>query len=709
MSESSSIIKKIVNWILNVFITIFFIILLISIFTNIQVTLLKNSYATFFGFSIFEVQTGSMEPAIQTGDCVIVKMANEFNTNDIVTFEQNGEFITHRIIEAYKGTYVTKGDANNAKDDPISREQIVGKVIKTLPKIGLLRNTLMNPGVLIALIITLYFISLVFKDRKRKNNEIKEVDKKMKIFEKIKSLIHRKKDTVDSSNNNQEIISSRIEDYETKIDNKYIESFQNEQDADIQEKIEEPVIIETIEAEDTVTIDDSNMENISSSEDDLDKTMYFRMISVVEDDLIEPTVQISPKEIQSAEDKKDSKKEKNKKKEDKSPKNKKAEKEEPQEEITKELDIIAKKRKKFKNIIEKVMFIKEDELSEIIDAILKDEKNKTNMTTIKNIFIKSYIDAKYYNYCGNINVEYNKKNMTTKVNMALEEKAEEMIKSYKGSDKKYADKVEKLKGVFTLIIYLEQAFLVEEGIRSKRENYKSKILKLMKDEYFEGPILTTLINDILLIQKTHQSYVKTSIEKLDTNTFKLVTNPIAKNITGVYLEHNIAFSKVYSDYIVDKTYQEGVIAEDKIAVLITLLSANILNDMMTCNFNQKYLFYIPESLYAKANKLSALFDKFEDEYAKTCLMILVQYDELSKNSKVIRSLIKEGYKFAVDMSKTEKIKSKDMGVMELMSKIFIDRKTKEKKAMLSVLSENAQTRVITDDVEAKVGSFWGVE
>ena len=65
-----------------------------------------------------------------------------------------------------------------------------------------------------------------------------------------------------------------------------------------------------------------------------------------------------------------------------------------------------------------------------------------------------------------------------------------------------------------------------------------------------------------------------------------------KNMYAVELEHNIAFSKIYSDYIVDKTYTEGVVAEDKLAVLLTLLSSQIVNNMINNEFDKKYVIYM---------------------------------------------------------------------------------------------------------------------
>lgn len=685
MLSKSSLLKRIVNVILNIFITIFIIVLLITLYNNLQVTVLKNTYASFFGYSIFEVQTGSMEPSISPGDCVITHYVNEVELDDVITFQRNGEFITHRVIEAYKGTYVTKGDANNAKDEPISREQIVGKVVKIIPNVGAMRSTILNPVVLIGLIITFYLLTFAFKDRKKvvevdvNIREEKEV-KSMKLREMLKSLLKKDEKVVTS----KEVV---IIPPKEEIKEEVISAVDNEIEDDV--RLEEDIIKS-----------DSTDEYL---DDELDKTIVFRMVAVDGDELDK-----SYKKILKLNEEEELKEKKEQiKREKREEKNKSSVKEKVKKPgITDELDRIQKKKKKFKNIIEKAMFIKEDEVSLMVDILLRDEASKPGIPSIKNTFVKTYIDGKYYNYCGNVNLEYTKKNMVSKVNAAMQDKASELIKVYKGNDKKYNDKVMKMVDVFTLIITLETAFLVQEGIRVKRDNYKTKILKVLK-ELTDGPIVKDMVNQIIEVQKSHAEMVKTSLEKIETNMFKLTTNSVAKNLSAVYLEHNIAFSKVYSDYIVDKTYSEGVVAEDKIAVLLTLLSGQILNDMYACEFNQKYMFYIPESLYTKSNKLSAIFDKFEDEYAKTMIVVLIQYSELSRNSKVVRELIKEGYHFAVDLSKTDRIKSKDMGLMELMSILFMDRKTKDKKEIIASLSDYAQKRVIYDDIEAKVGSFWG--
>ena len=95
---------------------------------------------------------------------IVVKRGNTPKIRDIITYKKGDDFITHRVVEAYKETYVTKGDANNAKDEAIKKDQIVGTVIKIIPNFGAFRQTLLNPVVLITLIVTVYILSRLFNN-----------------------------------------------------------------------------------------------------------------------------------------------------------------------------------------------------------------------------------------------------------------------------------------------------------------------------------------------------------------------------------------------------------------------------------------------------------------------------------------------------------------------------------------------------------------
>lgn len=162
--------KKVVNTVLNIAIFFFALLLFLDIFLDFQTTILKKSYKSFFGISAFEIQTASMEGTINIGDLVIVKNTKNVKLNDVVTYDVGGRFVTHRVVQQISDTFVTKGDANNTDDTPISSDQIVGKVICVLPKFGFLKSVFFKPGVLIPFIVILFVICLIIDDKEDNKN-----------------------------------------------------------------------------------------------------------------------------------------------------------------------------------------------------------------------------------------------------------------------------------------------------------------------------------------------------------------------------------------------------------------------------------------------------------------------------------------------------------------------------------------------------------
>jgi signal peptidase len=91
------------------------------------------------------IMSGSMEPLAYPGDVVIIEKADasKMQANDIVQYWNGDVFVIHRLINIYeedgRTVYITKGDNNNVRDSqPVTAEQIKGKVIATIPKLGLL-------------------------------------------------------------------------------------------------------------------------------------------------------------------------------------------------------------------------------------------------------------------------------------------------------------------------------------------------------------------------------------------------------------------------------------------------------------------------------------------------------------------------------------------------------------------------------------------
>ncbi len=93
-----------------------------------------------FGLKTYSVLSGSMEKSIHVGSVIYVKdiSGDDAKVGDVVTFRDNhNTVVTHRVFELREdGKIVTKGDANETEDSPIEREQIIGKVMFTIPCLG---------------------------------------------------------------------------------------------------------------------------------------------------------------------------------------------------------------------------------------------------------------------------------------------------------------------------------------------------------------------------------------------------------------------------------------------------------------------------------------------------------------------------------------------------------------------------------------------
>ena len=125
-----------------------------------------KKYINFCGYTIFQVITGSMADTIQIKDIVIVKLTQDVEVNDIITYKSGEDFVTHRVIKIEDNKITTKGDANNSEDNPITKDEVVGKVVFIISNVAVWMNVFRTPEVLLAIIFTIIMIKILFFRKK---------------------------------------------------------------------------------------------------------------------------------------------------------------------------------------------------------------------------------------------------------------------------------------------------------------------------------------------------------------------------------------------------------------------------------------------------------------------------------------------------------------------------------------------------------------
>jgi len=158
--------KKIAKKVLSVLLSVF-LVLSTTLCILVAVNNAKGN-DNFFGYGIYYVVTGSMEPTIHVGAAILVK-ENEsqiYQVGDIVTFtsanpEIYGKPNTHRIIAVDESTgvrrYMTQGDANNVPDaELITANSIRGKMVwstESLVWIATLMGVITTPMGFISMVL----------------------------------------------------------------------------------------------------------------------------------------------------------------------------------------------------------------------------------------------------------------------------------------------------------------------------------------------------------------------------------------------------------------------------------------------------------------------------------------------------------------------------------------------------------------------------
>lgn len=184
-----------IKWLLNFVTTVLMnsiiviLVLIGIIFLLYYIDVVKNSTNGKWQpplYQAYVIVSQSMEPTIHVQDAIVTKRMDDYKIGDVCTYLSKnpnffGVMITHRIIgtdidKDGNKVYVFKGDNNFSADNMnVEKDQIYGKVVMKIPKIGYVQYFLSSAsGWIIAIvipcvgIITLDILKLINTLRKKK-------------------------------------------------------------------------------------------------------------------------------------------------------------------------------------------------------------------------------------------------------------------------------------------------------------------------------------------------------------------------------------------------------------------------------------------------------------------------------------------------------------------------------------------------------------
>ena len=129
-----------------------------------------------------------MQPQLNINDVIVVKKCDirDLNKNDIITFTKDEKIISHRIVKIiekeHDRAFVTKGDHNKINDKGVvEKEQIYGKVIFSIPKVGKIIEYIQNEKSFIQVVVLIIIIFILINMKDEKKNRRKMIRKKYEI------------------------------------------------------------------------------------------------------------------------------------------------------------------------------------------------------------------------------------------------------------------------------------------------------------------------------------------------------------------------------------------------------------------------------------------------------------------------------------------------------------------------------------------------
>ncbi len=189
---------------------------------------ITNSNKTIFGYRIFRIITGSMEPEYQVGTVVVCKETpiNEIKVGDDIVYlgtygEYNGKIIMHKVMEIDKDensniiNFHAKGAHSASVEDPqIKPNQIFG-VVKFQSQILTTLYELATSKFSAFIIITILVLNVFIAFKSGKNDKIQRLEEKNnEIVEEQydENMNEEDKKDVEIEENNDEHVEDIIEE-----------------------------------------------------------------------------------------------------------------------------------------------------------------------------------------------------------------------------------------------------------------------------------------------------------------------------------------------------------------------------------------------------------------------------------------------------------------------------------------------------------------
>lgn len=274
-------------------------------------------------------------------------------------------------------------------------------------------------------------------------------------------------------------------------------------------------------------------------------------------------------------------------------------------------------------------------------------------------YLRTYINARYYNIK---NTENPARAFYLRILDELNYKEDILMKRCEEEaetlDEKESElnKISKTKEVFGYILFFDNVRNVEnfKTIDSIREIIQKMIeivnvaFGIKKSKEIEDKLYKEITSDML----DKEVY----LDKFETDEFVLrfENSEFKEELYYTALEHNIKMPMQYSESAIEKVYNEGIIAEDKLQIEYILLSIVAIRDIINANFKDSYIAEFECTLFKKKQKLESILSIIGNQALQEKISLNITYSDYITNQKSVLEYTKKGYDFVITLDNSIK-------------------------------------------------------
>jgi hypothetical protein len=292
------------------------------------------------------------------------------------------------------------------------------------------------------------------------------------------------------------------------------------------------------------------------------------------------------------------------------------------------------------------------------DKYLKMIFGKEHDKKIAEAFINTYIDVRYSNY---VDEPSKKVTLAKKLEKAFEDTTKQLVSESEPEQK------ELINNYCTFVSYfygLDQLYILEsqKKIITTIADKRKKLLNVEAGT-FETEFNSELKKDI----KKRKDF----LDSFESPTFKLNIADFDEEYALCKLDDNITFPELYSDVAIKKAREKDIINENLTQILYLQITSKIVDDLIGCEFDKKYLVKLPSSFFDKKIKINSLFSLIDSPYVQDKLRLVVDFKSFAKYRGYVTEYMRQGFIFAVYLDESFDYSSDNIEFLELFEKILL--------------------------------------